>query len=186
MRIFYLIIICLLANNVIAATVNGSLTTGNSGTASLNSQGSFDINVTKGDSVQISNLDTIVVSNYNGVVSGLFKIASDAVCYYATTSSYSVDMNSDNNFTLINTINSTKKMPYWLRWDDGKNGTYESSFTSNSSTAYVGSSNNRTSATCQSTSGTNATIQVLILDLTFNSIVTGLYVDTVHITLKAQ
>jgi hypothetical protein len=186
MRILYLLACYLLVSPVIAATSDGSLTQANRGTAALNSQGSLDINVTKGDSVQISNLDAIVVSNYNGVVSGLFKIASDNVCYYATTSNYSIDMNTDNNFVLINTINSAKTMPYWLRWDDGKNGTYETSFSANSAAAYVGSSNNRTSADCQSTGGTNATIQVLILDLTFNSVTAGLYVDTVHVTLKAQ
>jgi hypothetical protein len=173
-------------NVVLAATVNGDLTTGNKGTASFNSQGSIDIDVTKGDAVQISNLNTIVMSNQNGFFFGIFKTASDDVCYYATTVQYSVDMNTDNNFKLINTVNPSKTMAYQLRWDDGKNGSYEKTFNANNNVAYVSASNNKTSATCQATGGTNATIQVLVLDLTFNTQVAGLYVDTVHITLKAQ
>jgi|WetSurSiteA1Bulk_404760.scaffolds.fasta_scaffold00912_2 hypothetical protein len=187
MRGFYILALLIIASNALAATVNGNLVIGNKGTASFNSQGSFDINVAKGDAVRISNLNSIVISNPG---SSGDRTASDNVCYYATTAQYTIDMDSQSsptgNFKLVNTTNSNKTVPYELTWDDGKNGTADATFLRNSDTAQTINSNNRASASCQATGGTNATITVTVRNASYNSMSTGLYTDTVHITVKAK
>lgn len=189
MRLLYILVMLLPANSALSATVDGSLTIGNKGTASLNSHGSFDINVTKGDAVQISNLNSIVIT---GGSSSADRTASDDVCYYATTSQYSVDMNSTNppgsggKMILVNSVDSSKKTPYELEWDDGKNDTVDATFTRNSDAEQTFNSNNRSSANCQTTGGTNARITVIVKNASYSSMSTGLYTDTVLITLKAK
>lgn len=184
MRVFYMLVMFIIASNALAATVNGSLTVGNKGSASFNSQGSFDISVTKGDAVQISNLNSIVISSPNGGATN--RTASDDVCYYAMTTQYSIDMNSNNNYTLVNSINAGQTIPYSIYWDDGKDGSVDKTFTSNANAASIFSSNNRISANCQTTSGSNATITIFIRHQDYNGNPTGLYTDTVNIILKAQ
>jgi hypothetical protein len=87
---------------------------------------------------------------------------------------------------LVNSVDSSKKAPYELEWDDGKDGTVDATFTKNSDAAQIINSNNRTLANCQATGGTNARITVIVRNASYSSMTMGLYTDTVHITLKAK
>ena len=180
MKLF--IILLLIINTSLAATVDGAI---NIGSKIVSSSGGFDINVTKGDSVKISNLNTIVISgtpNNN-------RTAYDDVCYYVTTSTYSIDFDSINSvglnkFYLINTVNNSKRVPYEILWDDNKNNTIDGSFFKNSNNSVILSSNNRTSANCNN--NTNGRIIVVIRNASYNNLSVGLYTDTVILTIKAN
>lgn len=175
------------SGSALAATVDGGLETTNAKTTG--SQGSFDINVTKQDGVQISNLNSIVITQ--GGVAAADVTGSDNVCYYATTNDYKITMDSTSaattagDFKLASGANS---MSYKLDWTETTGDTQTASWgvaaggaiNDNVATGNL-TSNNKTSANCGG--ATNATIAVTIPMATFNSAPTGLYTDTVNITI---
>jgi hypothetical protein len=174
-------------NSAVAATVDGALETGASATTT-GSNGSFDINVTKQDAVQISNLNSIVITT--GGIAVAPVTGSDSVCYYATTNDYTVKMDSTSTATVagdLKLVSGANSMSYKLDWAE-TTGTDTASWgvaaggTINDNVATGNlSSDNKTSANCGG--ATNATITVTIPAATFNSAPTGLYTDTVNITL---
>jgi|GEM_PF-1509307 hypothetical protein len=176
------------AGSVMAATVDGSLVTGTTAT-STGSQGSFDINVTKEDSVQISGLNSIVITQAG--VATVPVTASDSVCYYATTNNYTVRMDSSSPLTEAGDIrlaSGTNPMSYMLTWTETTGDAQTASWgaaaggslNDNVATASL-TSDNKTSANCGGAS--NATIAVTIPTAVFNAAPTGLYTDTVNITI---
>lgn len=183
MRMVCFVVGLILANGALGATMNGDLAVG-SGSAGLNSTGSFDITVTKSNAVQLSNLNALVITD--SVNNAVDKTSSNDVCYYATTTQYAIDLDSINDFVLINDTNSNQTIPYKLYWDDGKNNTIDATFASNNDTIKSFPSNNQTSVNCQTSNGTNATVTVSIRHQDFNSATAGLYTDTVNFMLKAQ
>lgn len=167
-------------SSVMAATVDGALVTG-AGATTTGSSGSFDINVTKQDSVQISNLNSIVITQGTTAVSDV--TGNDAVCYYATTNNYTVTMDSTNSTAFSLTDGASGAMAYKLDWTDGattKSWGTGGTLADNTASASILSAN-KTSANCGGS--TNASIAVTIPAATFNSAPTGLYTDTVNITI---
>ena len=163
-----------------AATVDGALVTGAAAT-STGSSGSFDINVTKQDSVQISNLNSIVVTQ--GGTAAVPVVGSDNVCYYATTNNYTITMDSTNPTAFSLKDSGAGLMAYKLDWTDG--ATTQSwgplGTIADATAGAAIASANKTSANCGG--GTNATVSVTIPTANFNSAPTGLFTDTVNITI---
>ena len=181
MRLFTILL--LIVNTSLAATADGTI---NMGSKVVSSNGSFDIDVNKGDAVKISNLNTIVIS---GTPSNNDRTAYDDVCYYVTTSNYSIDFDSINSvglnkFYLINTVDISKRVPYEILWDDNKNNAIDGSFFKNSDNSIILSSNNKTSVNCNN--NTNGRITVVIRNASYNNLSVGLYTDTVILTIKAN
>jgi len=171
-----------------ATTAPGALVTGGAATTT-GSNGSFDINVTKQDSVQISNLNSIVIGQ--GGVATADVTGSDSVCYYATTNNYKITMDSTSTATLpgdLKLVSGGNSMSYKLDWAETAPGTDAASWgvaaggaiNDNVATGSL-TSDNKISANCGG--ATNATITVTIPMAGFNSALTGLYTDTVNITI---
>jgi len=176
------------ASVAIAATADGALVTG-AAAATTGSNGSFDINVTKQDSVQISNLNSIVITQ--GGVAATDVTGSDSVCYYATTNNYKITMDSTSTLTTAGDFvlaSGTNPLSYKLAWAETVGGAETASWgiaaggaiSDNTATGNL-SSDNKTSANCGG--ATNATITVTIPAANFNAAPTGLYADTVNITI---
>lgn len=175
------------ASVAVAATVDGALVAGAAAT-STGSNGSFDINVTKEDSVQISNLNSIAITQAGTAVAPV--TGSDSVCYYATTNNYKITMDSTSTATTtgdFKLVSGANSMSYKLGWAETVGSDTASwgiaaggAINDNTATGNL-SSDNKTSANCGGS--TNATVTVTIPAATFNAASTGLYTDTVNITI---
>jgi hypothetical protein len=165
----------------VAATSDGSLVTG-SGATNTGSTGSFDINVTKQDSVQISNLNAITITQGTTAVAPV--VGSDTVCYYATTNNYTITIDSTNTTAFSLTNGASGAMAYTLDWVDtaaSVTKTWGAGNIADGVASAAIASANKTSANCGGS--TNASISVTIPAATFNSAPTGVYTDTVNVTI---
>jgi hypothetical protein len=116
---------------------------------------------------------------------------SDNVCYYATTNNYKITMDSTSSATVagdLKLVSGTNSMSYKLDWTettgDAQNASWGvaagGTINDNVATGNL-TSDNKTSANCGG--ATNATIAVTIPMAAFNSAPTGMYADTVNITI---
>ena len=167
----------------LSATVDGNLVTGTAA-SSTGSTGTFDINVTKLDAVQISNLNSIVVTQVGSA--GNPVIGSDSVCYYATSGNYTIRMSSSNPtpFTLVSGADSMSYILNYTETTGSDTATWGGGNLGNNVISGSFTSENKTSANCGGS--TNANITVTIPAISFDNAPTGLYTDTVTITIAAN
>jgi len=162
------------------AASDGALAVG--GAPGTNSTGTFDFTINRQDAVRITGMTDLTIDT-SGTATGA-QTLTDSVCYYATTSDYSVDINSANDFVLQSV--SGDSMDYTVTWTDSVAGTNQT-FNDNANTALSPVvSSNTTSEDCGGGANLNATIQVNVSAAQFNGQPVGSYTDTVSVVIALQ
>lgn len=165
-----------------AANTDAALATGNGSAAT--STGTFDVNISKGDAVAITGLSGggITIAGTNDAVD---KTDSFDVCTYATTATYSLDIDSQGGAGAFLAVDGVNSMAYSVEWDDGT-AANTTIFTSTADAAMVGVTDtiSKVDPTCGG--GTNTTITVTVASAIYNASPAGTYTDTLNVIIAAQ
>lgn len=166
-------------SGVYAATNPGAATTGVG--AGLTSTGDFIINAYKQDAIRISGLADI---NLTPTMGSSVSSSNGNVCVFATSNTYSLTLNSTNNFKVKDAV-STNLMDYTLTWTDGANvKTFTTAAANNNVVQSALVSNNKTDELCAT--ATKSTIDVAIAAAQFTGKAVGTYSDTVVVTIATE
>ena len=173
----------IVSTQVYAANTDAALDTSTgSDPTTATSTGQFDVNISKGDAVAISGINTAGGIAITGSTSTGDKTGFMSVCTFATTATYTIDINStETGAGEFSATDGTDQMPFSVLWADGINSW---TYTANATTHIAGTSPNRTDPTCGGAN--NTTVTVTVAEAAFNAVPAGDYVETLDIIITAQ
>jgi len=161
---------------VAAITMSGSAMAATQGNLGPDSTGTSDVTIIKEDAVQISNVDDLDLGTMNLASADI--TATDEVCVFNTTATYSVTVSSSNG--VFELRDGAEAIPYAVSWADDDlvpagvvYGVAE--------TAQLG---DNLDPTCGA--GTNASFGITITQADFNNAAAGTYTDTLTLLINPE
>lgn len=141
------------------------------------STGTSDIILEKDDMVQITGLADIDLGSESRLTAD--ASASDDVCVFSTSGSYSVTVSSANGSFILQDINTASDIAYEINWT--VDNTPQALTYNTASTAIAGNNND---PTCGGTP--NASFEVVVPSAGFNAASPGTYIDTLTLLLSPE
>ncbi len=145
------------------------------GTLGATSTGTSIVTLVKDNAVQITNVADLDLGTASSLA--VDAVASDAVCVFNSTATYSINITSANG--AFNLTNAGETMPYAVTW-----ATTGAAAPVAYNSDLGGNLGDRTSPTCGG--GTNATFEVTVAAADFNAALPGSYGDTLTLVVTPE